>query len=212
VEFLTEAERQRQRDLYYMTIAEAVRARANCKGSEVGAVLVRGNRVISTGYNGTPADFQNCRDGGCLRCAERAKVDDNPKYESPHPETMAGKALDICLCVHAEQNTLLNSARHGIAVEGAALYVTHQPCFSCLKESVQAGISRIAFLLDWYGAKDAALRDQYDSLTEQLTPVQGAQGFQQLDPEAYREYRATHRLLLDEPSPTEETAAQGSGG
>lgn len=197
MEFITKAARQRQRDLYYMTIAEAVRARANCLGSEVGAVLVRGNRVISTGYNGTPAGFLNCREGGCIRCKERDKHDDDPSYESPHPETMEGKALDICFCVHAEQNTLLNAARHGIAVEDATLYVTHQPCFSCLKESIQAGIIRIAFLLDWYGAKDEALRAQYDQLAEQLRPVQGGDGFQQLDPEAFREYRKTHKLLLD---------------
>lgn len=110
---------------------------------------------------------------------------------------MEGKALDICFCVHAEQNTLLNAARHGIAVEDATLYVTHQPCFSCLKESIQAGVIRIAFLLDWHGAKDEALRAQYDQLAEQLRPVQGSDGFQQLDPEAFREYRKTHKLLLD---------------
>jgi dCMP deaminase len=197
VEFITKAARQRQRDLYYMTIAEAVRARANCLGREVGAVLVRGNRVISTGYNGTPAGFLNCREGGCIRCQERDKHDDDPSYESPHPETMEGKALDICFCVHAEQNTLLNAARHGIAVEDATLYATHQPCFSCLKESIQAGVTRIAFLLDWYGAEDEALRAQYTQLSEQLQPVQGGDGFQRLDPDAFREYRKTHRLLLE---------------
>lgn len=210
--YTTDAARQRQRDLYYMTIAEAVRARANCLGSEVGAVLVRGNRVISTGYNGTPAGFQNCREGGCLRCQERDKRDEDPEYESPHPETMAGKALDICFCVHAEQNTLLNAARHGIAVEGTTLYVTHQPCFSCLKESIQAGVTRIVFLLDWYGAKDEALRAQYDQLSEQLQPVQGGDGFHQLDAPAYNEYRATHQLLLTKPEQEKGTEpAQGSG-
>lgn len=203
MDFITEAARQRQRDLYYMSLAEAVRAGANCLGSEVGAVLVRGNRVISTGYNGTPAGFQNCRDGGCIRCQERDKRDDDPDYESPHPETMAGKALDICFCVHAEQNTLLNAARHGIAVEDATLYVTHQPCFSCLKESIQAGVSRIVFLLDWYGAKDQALRAQYDQLAETLRPVQGGAGFHQLDVDAYSEYKKTHKLLLDEPAEQE---------
>lgn len=197
MEYTTDAARQRERDLYYMMIAEAVRAKANCLGSEVGAVLVRGNRVISTGYNGTPAGFQNCRDGGCLRCQERDKLDEDPDYESPYPETLEGKALDICFCVHAEQNTLLNAARHGIAVEGGTLYATHQPCFSCLKESIQAGVTRIVYLLAWHGATDKALRAQYLELSEQLHPVQGGEGFHQLDGEAYNEYRAIHGLLLE---------------
>lgn len=193
--FRTEAERQRHRDLYYMSIAEGVRTSANCLGSAVGAVLVRGDRIISTGYNGTPAGFQNCREGGCIRCQERARLDADPEYVSPHPEVMEGKALDICFCVHAEQNTLLNAARHGIVVEAATLYVTHQPCFSCLKESVQAGVRRIAFLLDWYGAKGEGLRAQYDQLAEQLEPVKGADGFQQMDLAAYRAYRESQGLI-----------------
>jgi hypothetical protein len=66
--------------------------------------------------------------------------------------------------------------------------------------------------LDWYGAKDQALRDQYDQLAEQLQAVQGGDGFQQLDADAYREYRATHQLLLDEPDQATGTdPAQGSG-
>lgn len=197
MEFRTEAERQRQRDLYYMSIAESVRAGANCFGSEVGAVLVRGDRIISTGYNGTPAGFQNCRDGGCLRCQERAKRDADPDYMSPHPEVMQGKALDICLCVHAEQNTLLNAARHGIAVQDATLYATHQPCFSCLKESIQAGVGRIAYLIDWYAAKGEGLRAQYDQLAEQLPPVKGGDGFQRVDQTAYRAYRESQGFILD---------------
>jgi dCMP deaminase len=191
MDFRTTAEWQRQRDLYYMFLAEAARSQANCLGSEVGAILVRGDRVISTGYNGTPAGFLNCRD--------------------PHPEVMSGKALDICFCVHAEQNTLLNAARHGIAVKEAVLYVTHQPCFSCLKESVQAGISRIAFLLDWHATKDSTLLGQYTQLTEQLQPVQGAPGFGAIDSEAYRAYREAHVMILDEDAATGTAPEQGTG-
>jgi dCMP deaminase len=211
MDFRTDAEWQRERDLYYMYLAEAARSKANCLGSEVGAVLVRDDRVISTGYNGTPAGFHNCRDGGCLRCSERDKLDLDPDYKSPHPEVMAGKALDVCFCVHAEQNTLLNAARHGIAVEGAVLYVTHQPCFSCLKESVQAGIARIAFLLDWSAANDPSLIKQYEQLAEQLQPVQGALGFGPIDREAYRAYREAHVMILDQDAATGTAPEQGTG-
>jgi len=58
-------------DEYYMTIAVAVRQKANCKGRKVGALLVRENRIISTGYNGTPEGMKNCLDGGCVRCKNR---------------------------------------------------------------------------------------------------------------------------------------------
>ena len=59
------------RDEYYMNIAMAVRKKANCLGRRVGAVIVRENRIISTGYNGTPEGMTNCTDGGCVRCRER---------------------------------------------------------------------------------------------------------------------------------------------
>ena len=60
-----------KRQNYYMNIAIAVRENANCKGRKVGAVIVRDNRIISTGYNGTPEGFTNCMDGGCVRCGKR---------------------------------------------------------------------------------------------------------------------------------------------
>ena len=78
-------------DEYYMNIAIAVRARANCIGNRVGALLVQNRHIISTGYNGTPHGTTNCTDGGCHRCVHR------DEYES-------GKDYDLCICVHAEQN------------------------------------------------------------------------------------------------------------
>ena len=112
---------------YYINIAIAVRDRANCHGSKIGSILVLDNRILTTGYNGTPQDMQNCDEGGCDLCADRQT------YSS-------GEAYDLCICVHAEQNTLLSAARFGISVEGADLYTTLQPCFGCTKELLQAKI------------------------------------------------------------------------
>lgn len=211
-EFKTDVERDRDRALYYMSLAVAVRNNANCWGSEVGAVLVRNDRVISTGYNGTPAKFLNCREGGCVRCEERHKLDENPEYESPHPEVMLGKALDICLCVHAEQNAILSAARHGIAVEGSVLYATHQPCFSCLKESIQAGVQQVIYLKGWYGAKDERLRGQYDQLTHQLSPSARFSGFDQLDETLVRAFTGNVAPLFDDStSSSDETPQMGTG-
>ncbi len=121
---------------YYMRIAMAVRARANCTGNRVGAILVRDRRIIATGYNGTPHGLPNCLDGGCNRCADRQRY-------------AAGKDYDLCICVHAEQNTVLQAARFGIATEGAELYSTMRPCFGCTKELLQAGIVRVHYLHEW---------------------------------------------------------------
>jgi len=123
-------------DEYLMGIALAVRRRANCTGNRVGAVMVQEQRIVATGYNGTPADTENCEDGGCERCADRAH------YES-------GRGYDLCICVHAEQNCLLSAARFGIAVEGGTLYTTMRPCFGCTKELLQAGVVAVRYLHEW---------------------------------------------------------------
>ena len=121
------AQARPDRDDYYMGIAFAVRERAVCVGFKVGAVLVNEDRVISTGYNGTPSGIRNCDQGGCERC-------NNPKkFES-------GTGYDVCICVHAEQNALLAAARLQLPAAGSILYTTLQPCFGCLKELVQCQV------------------------------------------------------------------------
>ncbi len=139
---------------YYMGIAMAVRARADCLGNRVGAILVLDDRIISTGYNGTPANMTNCTDGGCPRCSQRER------YAS-------GRAYDICICVHAEQNALLTAARFGIATEGATLYSTMRPCFGCTKELLQACIGGVHYLHDWRYPDDD-MQQTYEYLQAQF--------------------------------------------
>ena len=149
------SERRRpQRNEYYMGIALAVRARADCLGNRVGAVLVLEDRIISTGYNGTPASMTNCTEGGCPRCANRER------YAS-------GRAYDICICVHAEQNALLAAARFGIATDGAVLYSTMRPCFGCTKELLQAGVGGVHYLHDWR-YPDPEMQQTYEHLQAQF--------------------------------------------
>lgn len=121
---------------YFMHIAMAVRRRADCLGNRVGAVLVRDERIIATGYNGTPESLPNCSDGGCHRCGNRQA------YRS-------GEGYDLCICVHAEQNALLSAARFGIAAEHATLYSTMRPCFGCTKELLQAKVAAVHYIHDW---------------------------------------------------------------
>lgn len=151
------------RDEYYLGIAIAVAGRAECRGMKVGAVIVVRDRVVSTGYNGTPEGMKNCSDGGCVRCAMRDSFG-------------SGAGYDKCICVHAEANSLLTAARFGISVDGETAYVTHQPCFSCSKELLQAGISRLVYVVglpaqDPNPTLEADLRNQQQLLMDRLNAM-----------------------------------------
>lgn len=155
-------------DEYMMGIAMAVRARANCTGNRIGAVIVKDGRIVSTGYNGTPYDMPNCDEGGCERCANK------DRYES-------GTAYDLCICVHGEQNALLAAARFGIACEGGIMYTTMRPCFGCTKELLQAKITGVRYLHEWV-YPDPEVRAQYDRLQARF--ADGVKRVQIEDPNA----------------------------
>jgi len=147
-----------------MLLALAARTRADCLGRRVGAVVERDDRVLSTGYNGTPIGMPNCSEGGCHRCAHRSS--------EAYPE---GRAYDLCICVHAEQNALLAAARFGQSTLGATLHTTMRPCFGCLKEALQAGIVAVHYMSDWDtggGGDEAALNSQYASLRSRFLEFQ----------------------------------------
>ncbi len=141
-------------DTYLIGIAMAVRARADCTGNRVGALIDIDRRIVATGYNGTPSQTDNCSDGGCYRCANR------DQYRS-------GEGYDLCICVHAEQNALLQAARFGIAVGGGTFYTTMRPCFGCTKEMIQAGIQRVRYLHEWRHPDDE-IWSEYQKLQERL--------------------------------------------
>jgi dCMP deaminase len=155
-------------DHYYMEIALTVRKRANCLGAKIGAVLVVDNRIVSTGFNGTPAHFPNCMKGGCVRCRDRYYGEiGHPEWASD--KTLARgklKQLDVCICVHAEANAMITAARLGHRIAGSTLYATHKPCFSCLKEA--AGIERVVYLKDYQPTDSKSLLQQYEELAEFL--------------------------------------------
>ncbi|KAF6004938.1 hypothetical protein F1559_004327 [Cyanidiococcus yangmingshanensis] len=115
-------------DTYFMRIAELASMRTNCMKRRVGAVIVRDHRVIATGYNGTPRGTRNCNEGGCQRCNGGAR---------------AGHALEACLCLHAEENAIIEAGRERCA--GATLFTNLCPCLSCTKKIVQAGIREVVY-------------------------------------------------------------------
>lgn len=117
-------------DDYFMELAQVVAKRSNCSRRHVGAVVMRNNHILSTGYNGTPHGVKNCFAGGCPRCAGTTK---------------SGSHLEECLCVHAEQNAICQAALYGISLEGATVYITLSPCLTCAKLMINAGISEVVY-------------------------------------------------------------------
>lgn len=117
-------------DQYFSSMARLASSRSTCVRRQCGAVLVKDKMVLSTGYNDTPRGMPNCGDGGCPRCGSKAK---------------SGTLLDTCLCLHAEQNVIIQAAYHGVAIAGATLYCTHHPCLTCAKMIVNAGVVRVVY-------------------------------------------------------------------
>ena len=119
-------------DEYFMMLASVVKSRADCLRRQVGSVIVKDFRIISTGYNGTPHKIKNCSQGGCKRCKRRDKGEINwYEYE------------ESCICIHAEQNAIIQAAYQGISTNGGTLYSTTNPCSSCAKMLINAGIVRV---------------------------------------------------------------------
>jgi len=115
---------------YFMEITELVATRSTCLRREVGAIIVKENRILSTGYNGAPSGLAHCLEIGCLR----------DKMNIP-----SGERQELCRGIHAEQNALIQAAKFGIALDGSTVYVTTQPCITCSKLIINAGIKKIIY-------------------------------------------------------------------
>ncbi|KAB8198948.1 cytidine deaminase-like protein [Aspergillus parasiticus] len=127
-------------DQYFMQLASLAAQRSNCMKRRVGCVLVRERRVISTGYNGTPRHLRNCNEAGCPRC-NRGEG--------------GGVGLSTCLCLHAEENALLEAGRERIR-EGTILYCDTCPCLTCTVKIAQVGISEVVYSQGYNMDQDSA--------------------------------------------------------
>ena len=114
-------------DKNFINIATEIATASKCVSKQVGAVIVKDGRILSTGYNGTPAGFTNCCDFW------------DGKYTKEHHEW--SKTYEI----HAEMNAIIWAARKGISIEGATIYVTLEPCSECSKNLIASGIERIVY-------------------------------------------------------------------
>ena len=115
-------------DEYFMGIAHLASKRSSCLRRSVGAVIVKDNHILSSGYNGAPAKTKHCKEVGCLR----------QKLNVP-----SGQRHELCRGLHAEQNAFLQAALYGIPLQGAKMYITVTPCVICAKMIINAGVEEI---------------------------------------------------------------------
>jgi len=117
-------------DQYFIEITRLVATRTTCLRRGVGAILVKDRNILATGYNGVPSGITHCGDTGCLR--DKMKVPSGERHE-------------LCRGLHAEQNAIIQAARHGTNIDGATLYCTTMPCIICTKMIINAGIKKVVY-------------------------------------------------------------------
>ncbi|MDY3723894.1 MAG: cytidine/deoxycytidylate deaminase family protein [Candidatus Borkfalkiaceae bacterium] len=120
-------------DKRFLEMAELVATWSSCyqENRQVGAVIVKDKRIMTTGYKGAPSGIMSCKTRGeCLR--RKMNV-------------ASGTKLELCYAVHAEQNAIAQAAKLGVSVDGATLYCTHQPCVICCKMIINSGIKRVVY-------------------------------------------------------------------
>lgn len=115
-------------DEYFMNIADMVKTRSTCMRRQVGAVIVRDKRILTTGYNGTPAGLKHCAEAGCLR----------DELQIP-----SGERHELCRGIHAEQNAIIQAAVFGVSIQNSTIYINLSPCILCTKMIINSGITRI---------------------------------------------------------------------
>lgn len=116
-----------------MEIAHTVATWSSCFQSnrQIGAVIAKNKRIMTTGYNGASSGIKSCKEKGvCLR--RELNIPSGTRHE-------------LCYATHAEQNAIIQAARMGICIDGATLYCTHQPCAICTKMIINSGIVRVVY-------------------------------------------------------------------
>lgn len=121
-------------DTYFMRMADLVATRSTCLRRQVGAVVVKEKRVLTTGYNGAPKGLRHCAEVGCVR--QQMNVESGTRHE-------------LCRGVHAEQNAVIQAAYFGVSIKDATIYTTNFPCSVCAKILVNAGIAEVVYKDDY---------------------------------------------------------------
>lgn len=133
-----------------MDIAERTALESNCVKYKTGAVIVRDNRIVLQGYNGTISGFENCSD----------KFHDCDMSVVSNRETH--RNWSNTFEIHAEMNVISYAAKKGISLENTIMYCTHKPCGNCLKHIIQAGIIKVIFKHEFQGSTGLNNKDTFE--------------------------------------------------
>lgn len=139
--------KQERLDRYFMKVAQLTAKLSYAKRKKVGSVLVKDNRIVSVGFNGTPAGFPNC-------------------CEDTLPD---GSLVTKSIVVHAEANALFWCAKTEIITEGATMYLTLSPCSTCALGLIQSGIKRVVYLEAYRDTSGIAVLEKAGVKVEQLS-------------------------------------------
>jgi dCMP deaminase len=132
-------------DTYFMQMADLVATRSTCLRRQVGAVVVKEKRVLTTGYNGAPKGLRHCAEVGCVRTQNNVE---------------SGTRHELCRGVHAEQNAVIQAAYFGASIKDASIYTTNFPCVMCAKILVNAGIIEVIYKDDYEDPLSKAIMNE----------------------------------------------------
>ena len=141
-------------DQYFMEIAILVATRSTCLRRQVGAIIVKDNHMLSTGYNGPPKGMAHCDTTGCLRTAMNIK---------------RGERHELCRGLHAEQNAIIQAAVFGISIRGGTIYSTHFPCSVCAKMLINAELQKVVYAEGYPDELAAQILEESNINVQQFT-------------------------------------------
>lgn len=171
---------------YFMLIAKIVALRSTCNSRPGGAVIVRNNRILATGYTGSVSKTFQCSDKGPNYCYRR---------ESGAPDV---DKYNTCKSIYAEQNAILYAAKFGMSVHDATLFCTLQPCYICLKMIAGSGIRQVYFELFYESLdhkRDESWRNAFDEFKIRCEHVELLQSNVNLARQAIQNPTSFRRLL-----------------
>jgi dCMP deaminase len=142
-------------DTYFMRMADLVATRSTCLRRQVGAVIMKEKRVLTTGYNGAPKGLKHCAEVGCVRTQNNIE---------------SGTRHELCRGVHAEQNAVIQAAYFGASIKDASIYTTNFPCVMCAKILVNAGIIEVIYKDDYEDPLSKAIMNESKVIVRRYEP------------------------------------------
>jgi dCMP deaminase len=142
-------------DTYFMRMADLVATRSTCLRRQVGAVIMKEKRVLTTGYNGAPKGLKHCAEVGCVRTQNNIE---------------SGTRHELCRGVHAEQNAVIQAAYFGASIKDASIYTTNFPCVMCAKILVNAGIIEVIYKDDYVDPLSKGIMNESKMIVRRYEP------------------------------------------